>query len=500
MLFFHVFEGGQPVSKLPLTGAHLIGTDHVAIRAEFEFKSGELVCHKRAQGPAALCMLWPVKGLGAVLLETTRLIERDRPYNLHLELARGLLMRIAQKREDWGLFDIDNIDVMVRSCQKAQEIFIEALKSSNVAAAANLADEVLSIALPLSEQMALFHAGVFLNRRRQAGQFTPQLFGCRINPDNQQELYRKRLAAGFDFVTVPTCWRLLEPRPGENNWEALDNWVDWLTQYRLPIRMGPLVSFHELDIPGWVVQQELDYEQIRDFTYNYIRNVVQRYADRVQQWDAISGMHAFNTLNFNFEQLIDITRMASAVTKQLAPQAEVMVNITAPWGEYYARNPRTIPPLLYADMIVQNGINFDTLGLQMFMGLPVEGLFIRDMFQISTLLDRFASLGKPLHISAIQVPSNNTTDIYDAWSGKYSPAGAGQWYEPWSEMLQQRWLREFYNVALSKPFVESICWHSLADDEWRYLAHGGLLRSDLNPKIAFEQHCIIRNQIHGQRV
>ena len=44
-----------------------------------------------------------------------------------------------------------------------------------------------------------------------------------------------------------------------------------------------------------------------------------------------------------------------------------------------------------------------------------------------------------------------------------------------------------YQLALSKPFVEAICWRDLADSEGHYMPHGGLCRGDLSPKPAFER-------------
>ncbi len=494
---FQIYQGSKPVNSFPLEGAYLIGSDHVPVRAEFEFRDAELLCHKRAQGPAALVVLWPIRGVGRVMLETTRLVERERPYNLHLELARGQMMRICQKREDWGLFAIDNIEHIERNCKRAQETLIEAIKSGDMAKTAQLADESLSIAVPLGEQMSLFHASVFLNRRRNAGQFGRRLFGCTINPGTRDDLYRKRLLNGFDFACVPMIWRTLEPKQGEPAWGDTDEWVEWLTQRRMPIKAGPLVSFDERHLPDWLYIYEHDYDAVREFVYHHVCAVVERYGDRVHVWDAISGIHAHNSFNFNFEQLMDLTRLAASVTKQTAPRAVALVDVVAPWGEYYSRNPRTIPPLLYADMLVQNSIHFDAFGLQFLMGVGADGMFLRDMLQMSSMMDRFANFGKPVHISAVQVPSKIDRDEGDAWSGKYLPENAGCWHDPWSEALQSRWLREFYNIALSKPFVDTITWRDLADVDRHYIPHGGLLRPDLTPKLAYEQLCTIRAQIHG---
>ncbi len=497
MMRFQIYHEGNPAKDFSLEAAYLVGTDHVPVKAEFEFRNGELVCHKRAQGPGALVVLWPVRGFGRVLLETTRLVERDRPYNLHMELVRGQLLRLHQKREDWGLFDIDNIESIVRNLDGAQEIFLEAVKCGNVAKAARLSDDALSVAVPLGEQMALFHAAVFLNRRRQADQLGRRLFGCVVNPKIKTELYRRRLQNGFDFVSLPLRWRDLEPRQGEYCWEALDEWVEWCTSQRIPLKASPLVSFRENHLPDWIFIYENDYATLRELVYGYIQRVIERYSNAVQVWDVISGIHAWNTLNLNFEQIMEMTRMASTVTKQLAPRAAALVELVFPWGEYYSRNPRTIPPLLYADMIVQNGIPFDAIGLQLYVGANSDGMYVRDMFQISSMLDRLASFGKPVHVTAVETPSNITADPNDAWGGKCAPERAGLWYDKWSEPLQSRWLREFYNIALSKPFLDTITWGDLADLEEHVLPNGGLLRADLTPKLAYEQLCTIRAQLQG---
>jgi hypothetical protein len=161
--------------------------------------------------------------------------------------------------------------------------------------------------------------------------------------------------------------------------------------------------------------------------------------------------------------------------------------LVLPWGEYYARNQRTIPPLLYADMAVQSGIKFDGFGLQLCMGVPRDGLYVRDLLQVSSLLDEFMGFGVPLHISATQVPSDVTPDAWDAWGGRAPASEGGRWHHSWNPRLQAEWLQAFCRVALSKPYVETICWRDLADYEGHYLPHGGLCRNDLAPKLAFRE-------------
>jgi hypothetical protein len=486
MLRFLVFNDGKPPSRLDLTGAYLVGSDGVPLRADIEYEKGEIICRKRAPGPAGLAVKWPIDGCGSIFIETARLIERDKPYVLQQELVRGRLMRTAQKREDWGLFDIDGLEEHNKNSDRARDLLIEALKAKTPEQAAELSQQALTIAVKVGEALAEFHADFFLTRRRQTGGFPRHVFGCRADVNATSSDYRQKMEQAFDFVTIPFSWRQIEPEEQKFNWGPIDSWVDWLRSRQLPIKGSPLVSFRKEHIPDWVYIWEHDFETIRDLVYEHVKRIINRYGQHIHVWDVISGIHAENSFSFSFDQLMELTRMAASLTKTLAPRASCIIDLVGPWGEYYARNQRTIPPMLYADMVVQSGITFDAFALQFFFGPPSDGSYVRDMFQISSLIDRFIGLGKPVHVSAVSVPSDSRPDQQDATGGEFDPNGGGIWRAPWSPEIQQQWLEKFYEVALSKPFVETVTWHDLADLPGHYLPHGGLLDADLNPKPAYE--------------
>ncbi len=494
-LRFKAFVNGKVVTSFDLEGAYLVGSDGVPLRAEIGQRGEEVLCLKRAQGPAGLSIVWHVQGFGRIMLETTRLPDEDRCYNLNVELARGRLMRIAQKREDWGLFDSTDAPEAGADIDRARDLFIEALKTQDEGKASQYADESLRLSCEAGEKLSLYHADLFLSRRLQGGTFGRRLFGCAVDLLSLNEHYCRRLLEGFDFLSVPIVWRRIQPKDKEYNWAQLDAWIDWLTKNRRSIKAFPLVAFNEANIPDWLYIWEHDFETVRDLVYEHINRIVQRYGSYVQSWDVISAIHADNCFNFNFEQLMELTRMAATLTKQLSPRSTTIIDLVAPWGEYFARNQRTIPPMLYADMAVQSGINFDAFGLQFYFGVAREGMYMRDLMQVSSLIDRLAALGKPLHITAVQVPSASTPDQGDAWGGAVSVEQGGYWHESWSEEIQARWLRDFIRVALSKPFVESITWRDLADSEGHYLPHGGLLNRDLTPKKAYNELLRIKRMI-----
>ena len=71
--------------------------------------------------------MWDVAGFGKLHLETTRLMPRQKPYNLNVEMARGRLMKVVQKQEDWNLFDFPKAEKFSQRFREAQVMFAEAL-------------------------------------------------------------------------------------------------------------------------------------------------------------------------------------------------------------------------------------------------------------------------------------------------------------------------------------------------------------------------------------
>lgn len=490
MLSFAVYSQGQLVDKFDLSGAYVVGTDDVPLRAEISFKDGLITCKKRAAGPAGIAVLWEVPGAGMLLIETIRVLERDAPYLLQVELARGRLMRINQKLEDWGLLDYEGVEQLLAKIGQARDLLIQALQCDQPAGAAALGDQSLALAVQASEELSRFHAAALLLRRKQAGAFGKRVFGCALHLDQPTESSRKRITGAFDFVTLPIVWRDVEPTEQTFNWKPLDAWVEALSKGPVPIRGSTLLSFNEKNVPDWLYIWEHDFDTIRDLAFEHIKRVISRYGQYIQNWIIASGIHAANCFTFSFEQLMELTRMAAALTKQLCPRGSAILELVCPWGEYYARNQRTIPPLLYADMAVQGGVNFDAFGLQFIFGPANDGNFARDMFQISACLDQFSKLGKPVHITAVQAPSAPLDDGGGAARG-------GMWRGPWSEQVQSEWLRRFLEVALSKPYVESISWNGLADHPRLDVPGGGLVRADLAPKAAYKQLLSLRSEWLG---
>lgn len=501
MLNFLVFNDGQPATDWPLRNAYLVDSEGNGVRCDFLFEDGKLFCEKREAGTAALCLQHVAGDLGELTLQTCLLPERDEPYLLAVELARHRLMTVYNKLEDWAMFELDPSHPVSKREEKARKMFIEALccQKEDPLEATRLANESLAASLDGSEELALAHSELLLNRRKEAGALPKWPVGCGVGLGQGDDRVRAGLATSFDYVQLPLPWKQLAPEENEYRWDEMDAWAEWAAQTRKPVVAGPVVSFEPSCLPDWLYIWEHDYDTVRDLIYEHIEKVVERYKHVVAAWNIVSGLHVNSHFTFNFEQLMDLTRMSTMLVKKLHPQAQVIVELRQPFGEYYAQNARSIPPMMYVDLLIQSSIQFDAFGVRLPMGQAVGGQYTRDLMQISSMLDQFSGFGKQVFLT-VCAPSEPVTDVMIASTKNEEPvdANSGHWRRPWSPMVQGHWLEAVFQIAMSKPYIEAVSWQDVIDHQRIELPMGGLVSEDHQPKVAFKRIVNFRRNLGGQ--
>ncbi|MEM6459904.1 MAG: endo-1,4-beta-xylanase [Planctomycetota bacterium] len=489
-VYDHEDERGGFAADGTLRNAYLLDSEGNGVRCEFSFQDGELWCDKREAGTAALALQHPAGDLGELTLQTCLLPEREEPYLLSVELARHRLMTVYNKLEDWAMFELEASHPVSKREERARSRFIEALchQRDDPQRASRLANESLAASLDGSEELALAHSELLLNRRIEAGSLPRSPLGCGVALDGRGEALRAAAAANFDYVQLPLPWKQLSPEENVYRWGDADDWVAWAQAQRKPVLAGPVISFEPACLPDWLYIWEHDYDTVRDLVYEHIEQVVTRYRSSVSAWTIVSGLHVNRHFTFNFEQLMDLTRMSCMLVKKLDPAAKVVIELRQPFGEYYARNARSIPPMMYIDLLIQSAIAFDAFGLRLPLGQAVDGQHARDLMQVSSVLDQFAGFGKNLFVT-LAAPSAPVTDVMIASTESDEPADdrSGHWRRPWSEVVQGHWLEAALQIAMSKPFVEAVAWQDLIDHPQMELPLAGLLDDDEQPKAALRR-------------
>jgi hypothetical protein len=485
---FKIFNNGKQVTEFALHGAYMFGSDGMAIRkAQVSFVDGILECYKSSDETGGVALLWPVEGFGTVLLPTTCLPERPEPYNLNLELARGRLMQIINKREDWSIFE--DAEDTAALYGDIQDLFIKAIQGiDNAPVASQLADQALQKAMVFSESLAAKHAKVLFATRGKNHGFGRGCLGCWVDPKQvSNPAYLEQLAGAFGLAMVPFNWGQIELERGKYDFSNLDACISLLSKRKLAIGAGPLLCFNKEYLPKWLLEGDTDFEKIRECAYEFVSAAASRYGGMVRTWNVVSGLNAFNHFGFGFEQVLEITRAANRAVKAAAERALRIIEVANPWGEYYGQVSDTIPPLVYMDMVIQSGINFDAFGLTMRFGSDISGMHVRDMMQISAVLDSYVPISRPLYITNVEIPgSNGTADT------------AGFWHGMWDQVQQAEWLDQFYRIALSKACIDGVMYSNFTDVTEAVIPDSGLMSAGLGPKESYMALKRFHDRIFGR--
>lgn len=507
MLVYAVYDGDQPAESFPLQQAHLIGANDIGVQGDVAFREGMIICEKRSAESASLVLLINAGEHGRLMLPTCLLPDREEPYLLYLELARHRIKFFLVKLEDWSLFELPDDHPIMRQWARARDSFTQALglERTDPVRAQEFARSALIEAIGAGEKLTFMHADSLLGKRLGNGEPPPTL-GCRIHQSQFAEPLAEIVSRDFDYISVPMRWREVEPEEGEYDWKKFDRWIEWAGKARCPVMLGPIIDFRPLSVPEWLYIWEHDYDTLYDLLHEHIEAIVKRYRSSVSIWNIASSLHINESFTLAYDQLMDLTRMATALVKSLHPAGRTLVEVTEPFGEYFSGHPRSVPPIVYAEMIAQSGFKLDLVGMNIQVGHHNRGQATRDFMQISSILDSLLYLDFPVIVTGIGAPSHRplrgeakapaedeakapagggeSPSSSDSAPSKEAPDAAGYYREPWTPVRQAEWLRKALSIAVSKPFVESAVCHEFFDHPSAELPGGGLISSMGRPKPA----------------
>ncbi len=508
-------------SALDPSRVRALGSEDVVVPAEIRVSDG--VVEVVPEGPDARGISIHVEGqalvgdqgaglgpLDEMGLATCLLPQRDRPYSLVLELARRRVMLLLTKLEEWTLFDQEGAST-ARVVEAAQA-FTKALivsRGGNNGEGDALARRALGLAIEVGKELALtqgramlpgrlsgdVHAEAVARYEKAQQEKAPPgapvllsggtgvvlpgrpLIGCEVDPKIFSEGLGRAVLSSCDFLATPMRWSDLEPQEGSYAFTSTDRWIEWAVRSaKLPVAAGPLIDFRPDRTPGWLEIWENDHETLRELVAEHVKQVVTRYRRTVRRWSATCGLPVNRNFPMDFEKMIDLTRIAVMLIRKLHPQANVVVEVEQPWGEYVGEVTASVPPMPFAEMTQQAGIQVDGFALRLCVGQE-NGSWNRDPMELSAMLDRYAvNLERPLLVTAVGAPSEG---------------------DGWTEQRQADWLEDVMGVVLAKPYIHSFCWQQLYDSEGSPPV--GLVTSNGSLKPAAERFGEIRRALREGR-
>jgi len=281
------------------------------------------------------------------------------------------------------------------------------------------------------------------------------LFGCniymfdRFDLPEKNAIYKKRFADVFNYATVGFYWLGYEPERGKPNYEYTDKVVAWAAERGIRMKGHPLLWGNEAGVPKWSQgQPPPEVQKAR------VQEIVRRYSGKIGFWEVVNEPAHEHAIKID-----EPYRWA----READPKATLIVN------DYHVLANGYPPFFKLLEEAKAAGVPFDGIGIQAHeprtMRFPLD--------EVQRILDRYATLGVPMHI----------TEFTPASSGQ--PITGSQRTGIWNEMAQAEYAERFYRIIFGHPATAGITWWDLCD-KGAWLPGGGLLRVDLSPKPAYD--------------
>jgi len=262
-------------------------------------------------------------------------------------------------------------------------------------------------------------------------------------------LYEQRFADLFNYATAPFFWKWFESVQGQPNYAYLDSLVNSLVARGILVKGHPLLWDAPDQLPTWTNGNPTAAQMGDRMTA-----LMGRYEGLVTSWEVVNEPTIYPR--------IDIAAPYQ-FARSLSPNATLIVN---DYGQFVDGENRQFTLLQNAKAA---GVPFDAIGFQAHD--QVEMAF--PLAQVQEVLNKYATLGKDLHITEFTPPSSGI------------PVTGATWRGTWTEAAQAAYAEDFYRVAFANPAVTAISWWDFTDKN-SWVAGGGLLRADLSAKPAYD--------------
>jgi endo-1,4-beta-xylanase len=281
------------------------------------------------------------------------------------------------------------------------------------------------------------------------------LFGCNIymfdkfDTKQENDRYKERFAELFNYATTGFYWRWYEPTRGKPDYAYTDKVVSWCGGHGIRLKGHPLLWGDEGGIPVWSQGQPAP-----DLQRERVVEIMRRYGEKIDFWEVV------NEPTLHREPRVD-------EPYRWAHEANTAANLIINEAFVLADGRPVFYRLL--DDAAKHGVPFDGIGIQAHepqgMRFPLD--------RVERILDRYAGLGKQLHITEFTPTSGGEAIVGSHKLGR------------WDEAAQAEYAERFYRVCFAHPAMRAITWWDFSDrGSWR--PGGGMLRADLSPKPVYE--------------
>jgi hypothetical protein len=461
-----------------LEHVHMCGQEDLPWFARVYFSGDNLVIERNEDESGRVFVPWRIGDASPILVGTATLMERDTPYVLEVELARGMVNTLRNQIAQWESMGLVVPQSLRSQVLEATSDFSRAATMQNdLPAAAEWAGRSLATCVLAMDHLAAEYAQQALQARRSQAKSNTTWYGVRLGNERPSSKTSRQLAGTFNMVSLPVSWRSTEAVEGRRIWDHVDAQVDWAHNAGLRISAGPILELDDTGVPDWTYLWEGDFDNLLSFMLEHVRAVVERYRGKVHLWQVASRMTHGHALGLSEEARLQVVAKAITTVRKLDPTTPLVVSFDQPWAEYLANQHLDLAPLHFADALVRADLGLSGVGLEINVGYHPGGSFHRGPLALSRLIDTWSLLELPLLV-ALALPSSSAEDpqanpkirVLQGDSDSINPDS------------QRDWIDRHLPMLLAKNAVQVVVWNQLTDSAPHHYPHAGLFDADNKPK------------------
>ncbi|MEZ6052997.1 MAG: endo-1,4-beta-xylanase [Planctomycetaceae bacterium] len=470
--------------------AYITGFDRHVFPTQIEVEGNLIICQRPHSDSGKLHVAFPVEQYGRPVLNTTSLRERDEPYLLPLELARGKIAELRDQSSAWEIIHMEIPASFRQAEHQAFQLLARALSlQDDQEQCCRLACQALTAACHASDLLMKSYTDQRMAVCHRAPSNPPAPLGCALPWGEMNDNAQQMFCSTFQAAAIPIEWKRVEPVEGRYDWEVIDQLVDCCTDHRQLPRGGPLIDLGAGGLPNWLQQWEHDILNMQSFVCDWVETAVSRYQGRIRLWEVSAYGNTGGALALSEEHRLGLVARTLETASRNDDDAQLFIRVDQPWGDYQARGQHRLSPFQFVDAVIRSNLGLAGVNLEINVGYFPQGTLSRDMLSFSRLIDYWSTLGIQLHVT-LAFPSSSTDDPL---ANRDLEVATPVWRKPCSEDVQAEWIETYVPLLMAKPAVTGVYWTHLSDAFPHRFPHAGLVRPDGTPKPAYEA---LRKQVN----
>jgi GH35 family endo-1,4-beta-xylanase len=485
--------------RIPAGGldhVHMCGADDLPWFGRAYFSDNQLIIERNESDSGRVFVPWRIGERSPLLLNTATLVEREQPYILEVELARGMVNNLRNQLAQWELMGLVVSKSLASGVLESTVEFSRAATTQDdPATAADWARHSLATTTTTMTRLAEDYSRQAIELRRNQPRSFNTWFGVHLGSHLPKTKIARQLVSTFNMVSLPLTWRTIEAVEGQRDWAGADAQVEWAQSVGLRICAGPLLELDDRGVPDWTYLWEGDFDSLVGFMLDHVRAVVERYRGKVHLWQVAARMTHGHALDLGEEARLQVAAKAIGAVRQIDPSTPVVVTFDQPWAEYLATEQLDLAPLHFADALVRADLGLSGVGLELNIGYHPGGSVHRGPLALSRLVDTWSLLELPLMVE-LTLPSSAAEDRQT--SGRVHVISSRE--DEVTPESQRDWINLHVPLLFAKNAVQIVVWNQFSDAAPHHYPHGGLLDANDKPKPAFDALKKLRQQyLNGKK-